>query len=33
LYGDVITALRKAVENGIVDLDDWLLKLSGDNEE
>jgi hypothetical protein len=30
LYGDVITALRKAIEAGIVDLDDWLTKLSGD---
>lgn len=24
LYGDVVTALNKAVKNGIVDLDDWL---------
>lgn len=30
LYGDVITALRKAIETGLVDLDEWLLKLSGD---
>ena len=30
LYGDVITALRKAVEAGLVDLDDWLSKLAGD---
>lgn len=33
LYGDVITALRKAVENGILDLDDWLTKLAGDKTE
>ncbi|MEO5645852.1 MAG: hypothetical protein ABIQ91_00020 [Candidatus Paceibacterota bacterium] len=32
LYGDVITALRKAIENGIVDLDDWLAKLAGDSK-
>lgn len=30
LYGDVITALRKAIGMGLVDLDDWLAKLSGD---
>lgn len=30
LYGDVITALRKAIEEGLVDLDDWLIKLAGD---
>lgn len=30
LYGDVITALRKAIETGLVDLDDWLSKLAGD---
>lgn len=31
LYGDVITALRKAIETGLVELDDWLEKLAGDN--
>jgi hypothetical protein len=30
LYGDVITALRKAIQEGLVDLDDWLGKLGGD---
>lgn len=30
LYGDVITALRNAIANGLVDLDDWLTKLAGD---
>jgi len=33
LYGDVIAALRKAVETGLVDLDDWLAKLAGDETE
>jgi hypothetical protein len=33
LYGDVITALRKAIETGLVELDDWLAKLAGDSEE
>lgn len=33
LYGDVITALRKAIEAGIVELDDWLAKLAGDATE
>jgi hypothetical protein len=27
LYGDVITALSKAIKNDLVDLDDWLSKL------
>lgn len=30
LYGDVITALRKAITEGLVDLDEWLTKLAGD---
>lgn len=30
LYGDVITALRKAIEGGLVELDDWLAVLAGD---
>lgn len=33
LYGDVITALRKAIENNLVDLDDWLSKLAGGTTE
>jgi len=31
LYGDVITALRKAIESGLIEFDDWLEKLAGDN--
>jgi hypothetical protein len=27
LYGDVITAIRKAIDNDLLDLDDWLCKL------
>lgn len=30
LYGDVITALRKAISEGLVELDDWLNVLAGD---
>jgi hypothetical protein len=33
LYGDVITALRKAIADGLVDLDDWLIKLAGDKTQ
>jgi len=33
LYGDVITALRKAINEGLVELDDWLSVLAGDKGE
>lgn len=33
LYGDVITALRKAIADGLVELDDWLMVLSGDKKQ